>query len=82
MTGESQRQQIIVQNDHEFYLTVAKLRKPIAIRPLDRSGPAVRLSEMECKALLVPPGVERHCQCCTEHPFPPAYPFMIEEDEE
>lgn len=80
--GENQQRQVVVHNDHEFYLNVVQLRKPITIVPLDGSGPTVTLSEMECRALLVPPGVERQCQCCSDAPFPPAYPFIVAESVE
>lgn len=74
--------EVVVHNDHEFYLTVVKLRKPIIIIPMDGSSSGVTLSEMECKALLVPPDVEKRCSCCADTPFPPAYPFIVKECEE
>lgn len=70
---------VVVHDELEFYLTIVKLQKPVTIRPLNPdTGKVITLSEMECKALLVPPGATRNC-CCSSEAFPPPFPFMVEE---
>ncbi len=69
----------IVNNDGELFLAIAKLKKPIILKPLEDGAwePQI-LPEIECQALLNFNQSFGPCQCNSEK-FPPEYPFIIAE---
>lgn len=78
---KSKLQSVVVYNNLEFYLAVAKLAKPIVLKPLDdATWSDIVLSEMECAALLNFTNTTERCKCSDEK-FPPDYPFLIQEQD-
>ncbi|MCG8641879.1 MAG: hypothetical protein MI862_19270, partial [Desulfobacterales bacterium] len=61
---KSKLQSVIVYNNLDFYLAVAKLVKPIVLKPLDNASWAeIVLSKIECAALLNMTDNNERCQC-------------------